>query len=184
MARDVKKQAMSQSAQAQQQTQALEQQRQGQQSRLTRGYEQIAAAPGYNQDEKGAITRATMGGLGATYDALQNSAGLRSARTRNESGYNELLGQLARTRGRQAGEIGATTEAGFADVRRADRNTALSGLGSIYGVNTDLLARQMGLPAQYLNIAGNQKEWWENLLPGAVGGVAGGVGAALGKKIG
>ena len=52
-------------------------------SGLLPGYQDLASGKGYSDADKAAITSATMGGLGATFDALRQSAANRVARTRN-----------------------------------------------------------------------------------------------------
>lgn len=160
MARDVKKQSMQQAAQAQQlaqQAQAETQRQQAAQETAKQAqvgrYQGILDNPGYSGAEKAAISTSAMAPLGARYESLQNAANLRATRTRNDAGHYELLGQLARSEGRQAGEIGARTEAGFADRAARDRNMALTGLSGIYGVDAATLARAMGIPTDLLGVS-------------------------------
>ena len=81
----------------------------------------------------------------------QNAAN-RTARTRNSAGYGDLLAELSREQGRQAGSLAQRNELAFADRSRADQAAALEGLSGIYGVDSTLLARAMGIPADLLNV--------------------------------
>ena len=112
----------------------------------------MLAAPGFSAAEKAAITGQSMGALGSALDALQNQAQNRLARTGNTAGYGELLDELARERGRESSDIARQNEIDFADEAFRRQMAALQGLGSLYGVDTGLLARGLGLPADYLNV--------------------------------
>jgi|SRR5579884_1231539 hypothetical protein len=118
---------------------------------IAQNYRDIIAAPGYTPEQQSAITNSEMGSLGATYDALGNQAKLNATRTRNDAAYTSLLDDLARSKGEQAADLAAKTEAGFAQNAQQQREMALGGLSKLYGVNTDLLSRQLGLPPEYLN---------------------------------
>jgi len=115
-------------------------------------YQSILAAPGFSEAEKTAITGQSMGALGSAFDALQNQAQNRIARTGNTAGYGEMLDELGRERGRESSDIARQNQIDFADEAFRRQMAALQGLGSLYGVDTGLLARGMGLPADYLNV--------------------------------
>ncbi len=115
-------------------------------------YQRILSSPGYSDAEKAAITGQSMGALGGAFDALQNSAENRLARTRNSAGYGELLDELARERGRESSGLARQNEIDFANEAYRQRLAALGGLGSLYGVDTGLLERGLGIPAQLLGV--------------------------------
>jgi len=93
-----------------------------------------------------------MGALASAFAALAQNAANRRARTRNSAGYGDLLGELAREQGRQAGSLAQRNELAFADRARGDQLSALEGLSGLYGVDATLLARAMGVPADLLNV--------------------------------
>jgi len=148
-------QAQQMATQAQLESQRQQQQQQTERKALGAKYEDLARSPGYSPEEKGAITTATLSGVGGAYEGLRNAASLRSTRTRNEAGYNELLGQAARQQAGTVGRLSAENEAGFANRAAQDREFALQSLSQLYGVDAQQLARALGLPIEYLQ-AGNQ----------------------------
>jgi hypothetical protein len=132
--------------------QQIYEQNQALQNTVALQYQAILANPGYSDAEKAAITGQSLGALGSAFDALQQSASNRVARTGNSAGYGETEDELARERGRQASGIARQNQIDFADTAYNQRADALRGLSSLYGVDTSLLARTLGLPADYLNI--------------------------------
>ncbi len=121
-------------------------------STVVPAYQQMLAQPGYSEAEKTAITGQTMGALGSVFDALANRAANRVARTRNTAGYGELLDELGREQGREAAGLSQQNQIAFANRALSDRLTALGGLGGLYGVDTSLLGRALGIPADLLNV--------------------------------
>ncbi len=114
-------------------------------SGLLPGYQDLASGKGYSDAEKAAMTNATMGGLGATFDALRQSAANRVARTRNAAGFNELDDELARGQGREAADLAAQNQFRFANEAQRRKEVGLGGLSGLYGVNQDEIARLLGL---------------------------------------
>jgi hypothetical protein len=172
MARDVKNQAMQQATKAEQQAAAQQAQNQQQLNTLLPAYKGLLSGTGPYATE---LNNATLEPLSASFDALQNSAALNSARTRNASGYNNLLGQLARTKASDTAQLNAQNKLGMTGM-------GLQGLSSLYGVNTDLLARELNLPQGYLQIAGNNSQ---NPFLSALGtGLGTGLGKGLGGAVG
>src|SRR2546428_78101 len=114
-------------------------------SGLLPGYQDLASGKGYSDADKAAITSATMGGLGATFDALRQSAANRVARTRNAAGFNELDDELARGQGREAADLAAQNQFRFANEAQRRKEVGLGGLSGLYGVNQDEIARLLGL---------------------------------------
>lgn len=163
-----------------QQQNALNQQLLGQQQQLQGQllpqFQAIAASPGYTPEEKAARVTAAMGPLGARFDAAREAAANRVARTRNEAGYGELEDELAREQGRQAGELGAELESTAADKAHQERLQALGDIAGLYGVDTNLLSRAMGLPAQLI---GEYPVSRGGFLSSLGAGFGGGLGRAL-----
>jgi len=113
-------------------------------------YQKLLTGGGYSPQEQSAITGESLGALGSAFDALQQRAENRLARTRNPAGFGELEGELARERGRQAAGLARQGQIEFADEAQRRRLEALQGLGSLYGVDAGVLARAMGIPAELL----------------------------------
>jgi hypothetical protein len=105
---------------------------------------------GYSPAEQAAITGQSMGALGNVYDALRESAANRLARTRNSAGYGETLDELAREEGREKSSLAQQNQMAFANQALSNRLRGLQGIASLYGVDANLLARGLGIPAQLL----------------------------------
>ncbi len=118
-------------------------------------YQDILASPGLSDAEKSAVTQEGLGALGSAFDALTNRAENRVARTGNAAGFNELLDDLASVRGREEAGLARKNQIDFADEAFRRRMAALGGLGSIFGLDTNLLGRGLGIPAELLNVRAN-----------------------------
>ena len=132
--------------------QQLYQQNQALGNTLATGYQNQLASPGYTPAQQSAVRNQSMGALASAFAALANNAANRTARTRNAAGYGDLLGELAREQGRQAGSLAQRNELAFADRSRRDQLSALEGLSGLYGVDATLLSRALGIPADLLNV--------------------------------
>jgi len=107
---------------------------------------------GYSPAEQAAITGQSMGALGSVYDTLRQSAANRLARTRNSAGYGETLDEVARQQGRDASSLAQQNQIAFANEQQNRKLEGLQGISSLYGVDTNLLARGLGIPAQLLGV--------------------------------
>ena len=105
---------------------------------------------GYSPGEQAAITGQSEGALGNVYDSLRESAANRLARTRNSAGYGETLDEMARQEGRDKSGLTQQNQIAFANEQQNRRLEGLQGIASLYGVDTNLLARGLGIPAQLL----------------------------------
>ena len=115
------------------------------------GYQNLLANPGYTPAQQSAITNDSMGALSSAFGALAQSAVNRMARTNNSAGYGDLLDELAREQGRQTASLAQQNQLAFANQSKRDQLTALQGLSGLYGVNSSLLGRTLGIPGQLLN---------------------------------
>jgi hypothetical protein len=122
------------------------------------GYQNLLANPGYTPDQQSAIRNQSMGALASAFAALAQSAANRTARTRNSAGYGDMLDELAREQGRQSSSLAQQNELAFADRSRNDQLAALQGLSGLYGVDSSVLARAMGIPADLLNVRQNASQ--------------------------
>src|SRR5437763_16515805 len=66
---------------------------------LTPQFQNMLNNPGVSAADKAAVTAQSQGALGSAFDALQQSATNRAARTRNSAGFGDLADELARQKG-------------------------------------------------------------------------------------
>src|SRR5260370_36589157 len=114
-------------------------------------YQSLLANPGYAPAQQSAINNQSMGALSSAFGALAQSAANRMARTRNSAGYGDLLDELAREQGRQTASLAQQNQFGFANQAKQDQFAALQGLSGLYGVNSSLLGRTLGIPGDLVN---------------------------------
>ncbi len=118
-------------------------------------YQRILAQPGLSDAEKAAVTGESLGALGSAFDAARQRAENRVARTRNTAGIAELEDELAREQGREASSLAQQNQINFADEAFRRQQAALQGLGGLYGVDTGLLGRGLGVPPELLGVRAN-----------------------------
>jgi len=141
------------------QTNALNQQLLGQQQSLGNQvgaqYQSLLNNPGYSDADKAAITGQSQGALASAFDALQQSAKNQVARTRNAAGFSELTDDLARQKAMQEANLAQQNQLNFSNTAYQRQMAALQGLSGLYGVDTNLLGRTLGIPSQLLNTRAN-----------------------------
>jgi len=120
-------------------------------SQAAAGYQNLLANPGYSQAEQSAITNLSQSALSSSFNALAQNAANRAARTRNSAGYGELIDSLARTQGQDQANLAQQNQIAFANASKSDTLSALAGLSGLYGTDTSLLGRAIGVPAQLLD---------------------------------
>jgi hypothetical protein len=120
-------------------------------SQAAAGYQNLLANPGYSPAEQSAITNLSQSALSSAFNALAQNAANRVARTRNSAGYGDLIDSLARTQGQQQANLAQQDQIAFANAARSGTLSALSGLSGLYGTDTSLLGRALGIPAQLLD---------------------------------
>jgi hypothetical protein len=119
------------------------------------GYQNLLANPGYTPTQQTAINGQSMGALASTFAALAFSAANRLARSNNSAGYGDMLGALARQQGQQTSSLAQQNQLAFAGQSKQDQLSALQGLSGLYGVNSSLLGRTLGIPSELLNVNAN-----------------------------
>jgi hypothetical protein len=146
------------------------------------GYQSLLANPGYTPAQQSAINNESLGALSSAFGALAQSAANRTARTRNSVGYGSLLDELAREQGRQTASVAQQNQFGFANQAKQDQLAGLHGLSGLYGVNTSLLGRTLGIPSQLLGTRTQlaNAPGFGTSFAQALGGVLGGGLAGLG----
>lgn len=80
----------------------------------------------------------------ASFGSAQNTLAARAAKTGNSAGTVEGEDKLAQDK--------AST---LSNITTTNQNNALSGLQSLYGTDTNLLSKTLGLPPEYLNASTN-----------------------------
>jgi len=107
---------------------------------------------GYTPQQQSAITQQSMGAVNTAFDALRQRAANRAAATNDSAGQNALDAQLGRE---QAQSLASTTQQNqvqFANRQLQEQLAGLSALGQTYGIDTNLLGRAMGIPADLLGV--------------------------------
>jgi hypothetical protein len=120
-------------------------------SQAAAGYQNMLANPGYTQAEQSAITNTSQSALSSSFDALAQNAANRAAQTRNSAGYGELIDSLARTQGQDQANLAQQNQIAFANAAQSSTLAALSGLSGLFGTDSSLLGKAIGVPAQLLD---------------------------------
>jgi hypothetical protein len=118
-------------------------------------FNNILANPGYSAADKSAIAGQTQGALSSAYDSLQQAAQNRLARTRNSAGFGDLTDELARHKGIAEAGQAQQNQINFSNTAFQRQLAALHGLSGLYGVDSNLLGRTLGIPAELLNTRAN-----------------------------
>jgi hypothetical protein len=138
---------------------ALNQQFLGQQQQLGNllvpQFQNILNNPGLSPADKAAVTGQSQGALASAFDSLQQAAANRAARTRNSAGFGELTDDLARQKGIAEGNQAQQNQLAFTNTAFQRQMAALQGLSGLFGVDSNLLARGLGIPAELLNARAN-----------------------------
>ena len=157
---------------------ALNQQFFGQQQQigntLLPQYQSILNNPGLSPADKAAVTGQSQGALGSAFDSLQQSAQNRLARTRNAA---ELTDELARQKGIAEAGQAQKNQLAFTNTAFQRQMAALQGLSGLFGVDSNLLGRTLGIPAELLNVRSNASR---NTGGGFFSALGSGLGSTLG----
>ncbi|HEV2287384.1 MAG TPA: hypothetical protein VGR81_00360 [Candidatus Acidoferrales bacterium] len=119
---------------------------------LTPEIENLLNGPGYTPAQQSAIEQQGMGAARTAYDALQESAANRVARTNNTAGYNALESELGQQEAQSLANQAQSDQIAFANEQINQQMAGLNALENTYNINTNLLGRAMGVPAQLLNV--------------------------------
>jgi hypothetical protein len=165
-------------------TNALNQQFAGQQQQigntLLPQYQSILNNPGLSPADQAAVTGQSQGALASSFDALQQSAQNRVARTGNSAGFAELTDDLARQKGiAQAGQA-AQNQLNFSNTAFQRQQAALQGLSGLFGVDSNLLGRTLGIPSELLNVRSNASKGGNGFFSSLASGLGSTVGALPG----
>jgi hypothetical protein len=144
-------------------------------------FQNILNNPGLSPADKAAVTGQSQGSLASAFDALQQSAQNRLARTRNSAGFADLTDELARQKGIAEAGQAQQNQLAFTNTAFQRQMAALQGLSGLFGVDTNLLGRTLGIPAQLLNVRANASRpsgffsSLGNSIGGSLGATAGGL---------
>ena len=139
-------------------------------------FQSILNNPGLSAADKAAVTGQSQGALASAFDSLQQAAQNRLARTRNSAGFGELADELARQKGIAEAGQAQQNQLAFTSTAFQRQMAALQGLSGLFGVDTNLLGRTLGIPAELLNVRANASRGGG----GFFSALGSGLGAALG----
>ncbi|MGD1210741.1 MAG: hypothetical protein ABR973_05210 [Candidatus Acidiferrales bacterium] len=86
------------------------------------------------------------------FDALRQRAANRLAATNNSAGYGDTLAQLGREQAQTDASQAQQNQIAFANQQLKEQLAGLNALGQTYGIDTNLLGKAMGVPAQLLSV--------------------------------
>jgi hypothetical protein len=118
-------------------------------------YQSILNNPGLSPADQAAVTGQSQGALASAFDSLQQAAQNRVARTGNSAGFGELTDELARQKGIAEANQAQQNQLAFSNTAFQRQMSALQGLSGLYGVDSNLLGRTLGIPSQLLGVAAN-----------------------------
>jgi hypothetical protein len=148
-------------------------------SLLMPSIESLLHSQGYSPAEQSAITQEGMGSARTAFDALRERAANRQAATNNPAGYGELTSELGREEAQNLSQQARQNQIDFANQKLQRQLAGLGALGQTYGIDTNLLARAMGVPAQLLGVRAQASGGSSGL-----GSLFGGLGFGLGSLFG
>ncbi|HWZ96918.1 MAG TPA: hypothetical protein VN025_04085 [Candidatus Dormibacteraeota bacterium] len=118
-------------------------------------FQSILNNPGLSPADRAAVTGQSQGALASAFDSLQQAAANRAARTRNSASFSELSDDLARQKGIAEGNQAQQNQLAFTNTAFQRQMAALQGLSGLFGVDSNLLARGLGIPSELLNVRAN-----------------------------
>jgi hypothetical protein len=107
---------------------------------------------GYTPRQQSAITQQSLGASNTAFDALRQRAANRVAATNNSAGYGDTLAQLGREQAQTDASQAQQNQIAFANQQLKEQLAGLNSLGQTYGIDTNLLGKAMGVPAQLLSV--------------------------------
>ncbi len=144
------------------------------------GIQDLLTSQGYSPAEQSAITQQGMGSARTVFDSLRERAANRVAATNNPAGYADLTAQLGRQESQNLAQQARQNQIDFANQKLQRRLAGLQAIGSTYGIDTNLLARAMGVPAELLNARARASGGSNSFLGSLFGGAVSGLGSLFG----
>ena len=148
------------------------------------GFQNMLANPGYSDAQKSAVTNLSQSALSSAFNALAQNASNRAARTRNSAGFGELMDSLARTHGQDQANLAQQNQLAFGNAARSDRLSALGGLSGLYGTDSALLGRALGIPTSLLDVRTRSSQGSNGFLSSLGSGLGRSLGSAAGGLFG
>ena len=145
-------------------------------SLLNSQFQNILNNPGLTPAQQAAVTAQSQGAIGSAFDSLAQSAANRVARTNNPAGFSELTDELARQKAIAEGNQAQQNQLAFDNTAFQRQMSALQGLSGLFGVDTNLLGRTLGIPSQLLGVRAEASR----PSPGFFTSLGSGFGATLG----
>jgi hypothetical protein len=133
-------------------------------------YQNLVNNPGFDQATKNAITQNSEGASAATYASANDALARRAARTGNTAGEVAGMDKLAQEKAQTMSGVAANNQIQFANRAKADVSEGLQGMSGLYGMDTNLLAKSLGIPPEYLqqyNEAASRPSFGQQYLLGA-----------------
>jgi hypothetical protein len=153
----------------------LENQQSQQGNFLQSQYQQMLANPGYTPAQQAAITTNSTGAAGAAFSGAADSAARTAARTGNSASLAPQQDALAQQKAQTMSQVNAANQTSFANDAQKQQEQALQGLSGVFGQDTSLLAKSLGLPPEYLKAFNGAKPgFWQNFGDQTAGGAIGG----------
>jgi hypothetical protein len=112
----------------------------------------LLTSPGFSPQQQSDITQQSLGAANTAFDALRERAANRAAATNNSAGYPDLLSQIGREQAQTNAAQAGQNEIAFANRQRQDQLAGLNAIGQAYGIDTGLLGKAIGVPAELLNV--------------------------------
>ena len=134
-------------------------------------------AQGGTPSENSALEQSLLTPIAGQFNTARDMAAGHVARTGNSAGYSSLLGDLARSQGREAGQAGLAV----ANEKYNRKLQGLEGIAQLYGIDTSFLNSLMGHQGQIVGM-GNDVEARRKGILGTIGSALG-IGGAIGKGI-
>ena len=125
---------------------------------------------GYTPQQQSDITQQSLGAANTAFDALRQSAANHAAATNDTAGYGDLTAQLGREQAQTDASTAQQNQIAFANQAYKEQQAGLNALSQTYGIDTNLLGKAMGVPAELLNV--RQRASTGSSL-GNLGGIAG-----------
>jgi hypothetical protein len=124
----------------------------GDRSLLMPTIQSLLNSQGFTPQQQSDITQQSLGAANTAFDALRERAANRVAATNNAAGNGDLTAQLGREQAQTDASQTAQNQIAFANQKLNNQLAGLSALGQTYGIDTNLLGRAMGVPAELLGV--------------------------------
>lgn len=107
--------------------------------------------------------------VASALDAVRERAQSRVSRTHNQAGYGAEQENLAGESAARLGQAAQSGQLAYQDTQLQHQLTGLKGLSELYGIDTNLLGRMIGLPTQTLGVQERAAQPTNSLRIGPLG---------------